>query len=57
MHTLRTTPAPNHTSPDTLRLSSSRMLGMDLNRLKKLPTYKERNDHNHYQEAATSKSH
>lgn len=35
---LRTTPEPNQTSPETLRLSSSTILGMDLNRLRKLAT-------------------
>lgn len=57
MHTFRTMPAPNHTSPTTLRLSSSMMLGIDLNRLKKLATYKERKDHRHYQEASTLNRH
>jgi len=40
-NTLRVTLAPNHTSPATLRLSSSIMLGIDLNRLKKLATCQE----------------
>jgi hypothetical protein len=40
-NTLRVILAPNHTSPATLRLSSSMMLGIDLNRLKKLATCQE----------------
>lgn len=36
--TLRTTEEPKETSPDTLRLSSSTILGMDLNQLRKLDT-------------------
>lgn len=41
--TLRLMPAPNQTSPDTFRLMSSIMLGIDLNLLKKLPTYRHHN--------------
>lgn len=32
-------PEPNQTSPETFKLSSSTMLGMDLNRARKLATY------------------
>lgn len=46
MHTLRTTEEPNETSPDTLRLSSSTILGIDLNRLRKLDTCLQRYEAN-----------
>jgi len=38
--TLSVIPEPNQTSPETFKLSSSTMLGMDLNRARKLATYK-----------------
>lgn len=38
--TFKVMPAPNHTSPETFKLSSSTMLGIDLKRLKKLATCK-----------------
>lgn len=37
--TLSTTPEPNETSPETFKLSSSTMLGIDLKRARKLATY------------------
>jgi len=37
--TLSVIPEPNQTSPETFKLSSSTMLGMDLNRARKLATY------------------
>jgi len=36
--TLSVIPEPNQTSPETFKLSSSTMLGMDLNRARKLAT-------------------
>jgi len=37
--TLSVIPEPNQTSPETFKLSRSTMLGMDLNRARKLATY------------------
>lgn len=43
--TFRVIPAPNQTSPVTFKLSRSMMLGIDLNRLKKLSTCVHKSQH------------